>query len=691
MKTSIQVPVFNVEKYVIPCLRSILSDMDADCELLVVDDGSTDDTVALIREFAASEPRIRLELNRENLGIAMTRRKMVRMTEAEYIVPFAADDLFLPGRLCRHRQLLESTPGSVAIYGKAMLYDETIGQVRYYTGRPYSNILIFDGNPIGHGGGMIRRDALLQAGNYQLVQHEGNKVPVACDYFMWQRLGQTGKMLFDNNYTYLYRFHQGQITVNKTELYLTAHHYMEEHFKSAHQQLVESILSRNIATDANNRYLVMQAIGLILKHVANGQERLDLLTAALKIDHDDYGCYLLLFECYKQMNQWDHAEAVAHKTAEHFKDDPFAVKLALEMKIQVMKARGESESAISEFKEHLKGCQNLIVRVTDIEPVQQVLSIANRPLCQQPNNNDQLLPKLIILSRADICGVEEHVRPVDGDHWFSNHLKNALVEQGINVVDRLCDAGALLYLHGVTPPEILRQFNGGKMIWLHSHPDHITAEMLSGFDRIFSLSPLYIDKIKAMGLEAEPLIGATSFTPPGENLSPIDRILFVGNRRKTGRPIIRDLLSLGDKWRSRLDVYGPGWSAEELGECYKGFGIDNANLHKCYNAYRVVLNDHHEDMRREGFLNPRLLDVMASGGLVISDHLAGHEVIFGDALLTYETPAELDALLDKVFSDDEFRRKMIRKGRKAVSHYMFADIAEKLRDCLIDLNSKSST
>ncbi len=682
MKISIQVPVYNVEKYVIPCLRSIMADMDDDCELLVVDDCSSDNTPALIKDFASTDTRIRLETNPQNLGIAMTRRKMVDITDAEYIVPFDADDLFIPGRLKRHADFLDQHPGHAAIYGKTVLWDEETGKVRYYTGRPYSNFLIFDANPAGHGGCMIRRRSLLAAGNYMKPQHEGKQLNVACDYFMWQRLGIVGDIGFDNNFTYLYRTREGQITWTKTEQYQIAHDYIMKYFHDTYRELIQNVVDGEMSVNFPNKNILMQIFGWLLLHVHNNHDRLSILTNALKIYKDDFGCYVRLFDYYAMNNEWDNAEAVSHMTAERFKDNPFAIKTSLEMKIRAMTAKGEDEEKIGPFREHLEACKSMTIMITDTTSIINVLKSADGVFCHETATEVFHLPRLMVLSRADVCGVDEHIRKVDGDHWFSTHLKKALSTTGVDVVDRLCDAEALLYLHGITPPEILNGFKGYKMIWLHSHPDQVTREMLSGFNRIYSLSPLYIEKIRAMGLDAEPLIGATAFSVPLESFNPVERILFVGNRRKTGRPIIRDILSLGDKWRSRLDVYGPGWSKEELGECYKGFGIDNTNLNKCYNAYTVILNDHHEDMRREGFLNPRILDVMATGGLVISDDLAGHEMIFGDALLTYRSPAEMDQLLEKIFTDNEFRRKMVRKGRKAVAGYMFANVAETLRNCL---------
>jgi len=70
-------------------------------------------------------------------------------------------------------------------------------------------------------------------------------------------------------------------------------------------------------------------------------------------------------------------------------------------------------------------------------------------------------------------------------------------------------------------------------------------------------------------------------------------------------------------------------------------------------------------MLREGFLNPRILDVMASGGVVVSDALSTSSDLFGDALITYRTPEDLDKILTKLFEDNSYRDEMVAAGMKA--------------------------
>jgi spore maturation protein CgeB len=71
-------------------------------------------------------------------------------------------------------------------------------------------------------------------------------------------------------------------------------------------------------------------------------------------------------------------------------------------------------------------------------------------------------------------------------------------------------------------------------------------------------------------------------------------------------------------------------------------------------------------MRTNGFLANRLFDVLASGGVVLSDDVAGLEEVFGDIIRTYRDERELDSQLRILLSDPSLRRRMATDGRNVV-------------------------
>ena len=88
-----------------------------------------------------------------------------------------------------------------------------------------------------------------------------------------------------------------------------------------------------------------------------------------------------------------------------------------------------------------------------------------------------------------------------------------------------------------------------------------------------------------------------------------------------------------------------------------------------------MVNDHHEDMRREGFINPRIPDVLASGSLVISDHVTGMEDIFEDSIPVYRSPDELRSLVKKYLCDNAAQKKLIERGRQIAVKFSYSKAA----------------
>ena len=112
---SVVVPAFNVERWVGACLRSLLAQTCGDLEILVVDDGSTDRTAAIVETYAARDPRIRL-LSQDNAGGAAARNRGLDEARGAFVALQDADDFSHPLRLERQVDKLRRNP-SLAVMG----------------------------------------------------------------------------------------------------------------------------------------------------------------------------------------------------------------------------------------------------------------------------------------------------------------------------------------------------------------------------------------------------------------------------------------------------------------------------------------------------------------------------------------------------------------------------------------------
>lgn len=113
---SILVPVYNAEAYLRECLDSILAQSFRDFELILLDDGSTDQSCAICEEYAAADSRIRV-LHQENQGNGKTRDRLLRLSRGEYLLYVDADDTIVPELLTLTTDRVRETGCDVVIFG----------------------------------------------------------------------------------------------------------------------------------------------------------------------------------------------------------------------------------------------------------------------------------------------------------------------------------------------------------------------------------------------------------------------------------------------------------------------------------------------------------------------------------------------------------------------------------------------
>jgi len=91
VKVSIIIPVYNVEKYLRQCLDSVVNQTLKDIEIICVNDGSTDNSLHILEEYADKDPRVRV-LNQENMGSGVARNRAIKQATGEYIGFMDSDD-----------------------------------------------------------------------------------------------------------------------------------------------------------------------------------------------------------------------------------------------------------------------------------------------------------------------------------------------------------------------------------------------------------------------------------------------------------------------------------------------------------------------------------------------------------------------------------------------------------------------
>ena len=275
-----------------------------------------------------------------------------------------------------------------------------------------------------------------------------------------------------------------------------------------------------------------------------------------------------------------------------------------------------------------------------------------------------------------------------GDTWFASDLVEALERAGqrARVVHRGGAESAareaddvVVVLRGLRRVRPRRPATGGGaawLLWVISHPELVEPDEPDDFDAVFAASACW-SRASEFAVPVLPLLQATNprrFSPSAAPADTGARALFVGSTRGEYRPAVRACVDGGVE----LALYGVGWEEFVAPSVIAGEFLPNELLPAAYAAAWTVLNDHWPDMAAEGFLSNRLFDAVATGTRVLSDRAAGMSEVFGTAVVAYDDPNEIPALLarpvDEVFAGRPTRLE--HAARIAREHSFDARAAE---------------
>ncbi len=123
-------PVYNCEKFIAQAIQSLLQQTYQNFDILIINDGSTDNTLTIIEQFQKIDPRIKF-ISRENRGLIASLNEALELIKTPYIARMDGDDLCHPQRLELQMQFMESHP-EIGICGTNMkLFDKVNKEIHY--------------------------------------------------------------------------------------------------------------------------------------------------------------------------------------------------------------------------------------------------------------------------------------------------------------------------------------------------------------------------------------------------------------------------------------------------------------------------------------------------------------------------------------------------------------------------------
>lgn len=220
---SIITPTFNHEKYLVECIESVLNQTYSSWEMLIVNDGSSDNTAQVAQHYVETDSRIQL-INQENIGIFRLEEsynKALHKSKGKYIAVLEGDDTWCPEKLEKQVAILEQHPEAVVCWGQAVSmsggleirYEQSPAQdsdeAKFFNNDPVGSIInvFLYHNCIPALTLLIRKEPLLSFGGFQ----QGFGLPLV-DLPTLYELALKGKFYFLPEVLGTWRIYATQVT-----------------------------------------------------------------------------------------------------------------------------------------------------------------------------------------------------------------------------------------------------------------------------------------------------------------------------------------------------------------------------------------------------------------------------------------------------------------------------------------------
>lgn len=203
-KVTILMPVYNGEDFLRESIESILNQTFTDFELLIIDDGSTDQSVSIIKSYADS--RIRLKMNKTNERLSATLNKGIASAKGKYIARMDSDDISFAKRLEKQVDFMDRNP-EIGLCGTAMKIMPTDLLVEYPSFHDDILCRMLFSNSFSHPTLMYRKSVLNKNGLYY-----DTEIPYAQDYDLCWRMANVSMTANIQETLLYYRIHDEQVS-----------------------------------------------------------------------------------------------------------------------------------------------------------------------------------------------------------------------------------------------------------------------------------------------------------------------------------------------------------------------------------------------------------------------------------------------------------------------------------------------
>lgn len=255
---SVIMPAYNAEAYIGQAIESVLQQSFTDFEFIIVNDGSKDNTLNVIKRY--NDPRIKL-IDQANKGLIDTLNDSINIASADIIARMDADDICKPNRFQVEYDFLTNNPDHVLVGSVVDIIDKDGNYLMplYPVGYTHDEIVtnIDVKCPFNHPSVMFRKDAVIRAGYYP------KNALTFEDHLLWKKLANIGKVHNLKDVLLQYRFNPESVTIDEKwrgDLFIQLRKKaLEQGFVAEEDalKLKEIISSQNLSAYKNASYYAL--------------------------------------------------------------------------------------------------------------------------------------------------------------------------------------------------------------------------------------------------------------------------------------------------------------------------------------------------------------------------------------------------------------------------------------------------
>ncbi len=253
-KITVYITNYNYEKYIVQAIDSVLNQTETDFEILIIDDGSTDESMSLI-EVYNKNPKIKI-IQQKNKGLTVSNNVALKLAKGKYIMRLDADDFLFKDALEKLSSILDKDSNIGMVFGDYYIVDENENIIEHFQRHNFNKDVSLLDQPAHGACTMFKAECLKQLGGYDetISRQDG--------FELWLRFIELYNVNNINEPIFYYRQHGNNLTSKEDELLDTRTDILKKHATTNNKRELRGIAVLPIrGSYIDNRSLPFTKIG----------------------------------------------------------------------------------------------------------------------------------------------------------------------------------------------------------------------------------------------------------------------------------------------------------------------------------------------------------------------------------------------------------------------------------------------